>query len=95
MLYVIHAYDYTDNHALDRRMAIRANHFDGARELNAKGHFVMGGALLNPNGKMIGSMMVLDFENETQMQEWYDAEPYIANKIWEKIDIKPFKKADI
>jgi uncharacterized protein len=95
MLFVVHAYDYTDDQALERRMAARPNHFDGARELKAAGHFVMGGALLGPDQKMIGSMMVLDFEDETQMQHWLDNEPYITGKVWEKIDIKPFRKADV
>ncbi len=93
MLYVIHAYDYTDPQALERRMTVRPHHLDGVRELKAKNQFVMGGALLDTDGKMIGSMMVLDFESEAQMQEWYGQELYITGKVWEKIDVKPFKQA--
>jgi uncharacterized protein len=95
MLYVIHAYDYTDPKALERRMAVRPHHLDGVRELKAKNQFVMGGALLDTEGKMIGSMMVLDFESEAQMQEWYAQELYITGKVWEKIDVKPFKQANV
>ncbi|WP_128545944.1 YciI family protein [Larkinella soli] len=95
MLYVIHAYDYTDEQALDRRMAVRPRHFDGARSLKAQGHFILGGALLDPAGKMIGSMMLLDFENEAQLDDWLQNEVYVTGKVWERIDIKPFRQADI
>ncbi|RCR65735.1 YciI family protein [Larkinella punicea] len=95
MRYVIHAYDYTDDQAMGRRLAVRPNHFDGARQLKADGHFVLGGALLDPDGKMIGSMMLLDFDTEDQLNDWLQNEVYISGKVWERIDIKPFKQADI
>ena len=70
MLFVIHAYDYTDEQAPARRMAVRAHHLEGAKILKAHGHFILGGALLSPEEKMIGSMMLVDFEDENQMQAW-------------------------
>jgi uncharacterized protein YciI len=94
MLYVLHAYDYTDEKALERRMSVRERHLEGAKILKAEGHFVLGGALLSSEGKMMGSMMVVDFETETQLNEWLHKDPYVTGKVWEKIDIKPFKKAD-
>mgnify|MGYP000891451588 FL=1 len=93
MLFVIHAYDYTDAEALERRMSIRANHLEGAKVLKANGNFVMGGALLSPEGKMIGSMMVVDFEDERQMSQWLQNDPYVTGQVWEKIDVKPFRQA--
>ncbi len=56
---------------------------------------MLGGALLDPNGQMIGSMMLLDFDDDHQLQEWLAWEPYIQHKVWERIDIKPFRRADI
>lgn len=93
MQYVIHAYDYPD--ARDRRLAVRPLHFDGARQLKADGHFVIGGALLSLEGTMIGSLMILDFETDAHFQAWYDHEPYIQNRVWERIEVNPFRKADI
>lgn len=95
MLYVIHAYDGTDETALDRRMAVRPNHFEGVRKLKEMGHYVLGGALLSTDGQMIGSMMLLDFENEEQIQDWLSWEPYVQGNVWEKIDIKPFRQAQV
>ena len=93
--YVVHAYDATDPDALARRMAARPRHFEGARRLKAAGHFVLGGALLSPEGQMIGSMMLLDFSDEAQLQEWLSWEPYVKEGVWEKIDIKPFRQVEI
>jgi uncharacterized protein len=93
MLYVVHAYDHTDAHALYRRMAARPSHFEGARRLNEAGHFVLGGALLDPDGRMIGSMILLDFADEAQLHDWLSWEPYVQQGIWERYDIKPFRQA--
>ncbi|MEZ0487679.1 YciI family protein [Fibrella aquatica] len=95
MLYVVHAYDGTDPEAIDRRMAARPAHFEGARRLKSEGHFILGGALLSPDGQMIGSMMLLEFTDEAQLQNWMSWEPYIQNKVWEHVDVKPFRQADV
>jgi uncharacterized protein YciI len=93
--YLITAYDFTDTDALNRRMAIRPLHLDAARQLRETGNFVLGGAMLNDEGKMIGSVMVLQFETEEQLAAWKQDEPYITQKVWETVDIKPFKVANL
>jgi uncharacterized protein YciI len=93
--YLVTAYDYTDEGAFDRRMGVRPHHLDGAKELKEKGNYVIGGAMLNEEGKMIGSTMVLQFENEEELEAWKQGEPYITQKIWESVDIKPFKVANV
>ena len=93
--YLITAYDYTDEGALNRRMNIRPHHLDGAKSLKEKGNYVLGGAMLNHEGKMIGSTMILQFETEEELHAWQQGEPYITQKIWETVDIKPFKVAAV
>ena len=93
--YIVTGYDYTDEGALKRRMDIRPHHLDGARDLKEKGNYVVGGALLNEEGNMIGSIMILQFENEEELDAWKRSEPYITQKIWESVDVKPFKVADV
>ncbi|RIV18076.1 hypothetical protein DYU11_29405 [Fibrisoma montanum] len=95
MQYVVHAYDHTDAGAYDRRMAVRPAHFELVRDLKAKGQFIIGGALLDPDGKMIGSMLVVDFDTDEALQEWLQREPYLTGNVWDKVDIKPFRKADV
>ncbi len=95
MQYVVHAYDYTTADAFDRRMAVRPAHLAYVRELKAKGQFIFGGALLDPSGKMIGSMLLLDLETEEQLTDYLLSDPYIVEGVWEKVDAKPFRKADV
>lgn len=95
MRYIIHAYDHTDADALDRRMQTRPAHFDYARQLKATGQFVLGGALLDADGKMIGSMLILDLDTEEQLQAYLQTDPYIVQGVWDKIDVKPFRQADV
>ena len=95
MQYVIHAYDHTDADAPKRRMAIRPAHFDYVRQLKADGQFVLGGALLDPDGRMIGSMLILDLETDEQLTQYLNTDPYIVQGVWDKIDVKPFRRADV
>jgi uncharacterized protein YciI len=44
---------------------------------------------------MIGSVMVLQFESEEGLVAWQQSEPYITQKIWETVDVKPFKVANV
>ena len=93
--YLIHAYDGTDETALDRRMAARPMHLAGAKKLKDTGNFVIGGAILSDEGKMIGSVMILDFETQAEFEEWYQTEPYITNGVWQNIEVKPFRVATV
>lgn len=93
--YVVHAWDGTDDQAPERRMKARPAHFDNSRRIKASGNFILGGAILNEEGKMIGSTMVLQFETKEELQEWADTEPYITGKVWQQIDIRPFRVADV
>ena len=93
--YLVTAYDHTNADALQHRLNIRSHHLDGARELKVSGNFIIGGAMLNDEGKMIGSVMILQFETEEELQAWQQSEPYITQAVWETVDIKPFKVADV
>lgn len=93
--YLVTAYDYTDTEALQRRMSVRPHHLDAAKELRANGNYVLGGAILNEDGNMIGSVMIVQFETEEALEAWKQNEPYITQKIWESVDVKPFRVAEV
>lgn len=93
--YLVIAYDGTDNDASDRRMKVRPSHFEMATELKKYNRFITGGAILNDAGKMIGSMMVVQFETEDDLMYWMKNEPYITGDVWQHIEVKPFKVADV
>ncbi|MBO3273014.1 YciI family protein [Hymenobacter defluvii] len=93
--YLITAYDYTDTEALERRLAVRENHLAGARRLKESGNFLTGGAILDAEGKMIGSMMVAQFASTDDLEAWQLDEPYLTGRVWEKVEIQPFRMANV
>jgi len=44
---------------------------------------------------MTGSMMVVQFETEDDLMYWMKNEPYITGSVWQNIEVKPFKVADV
>jgi uncharacterized protein len=93
--YLVIAYDGADPDAPDRRISMRPSHFEMARELKKYNRFITGGAILSDAGKMIGSMMVVQFETEDDLIYWMKNEPYITGEVWQHIEVKPFKIADV
>ena len=93
--YLIIANDGKDNGALDRRKEVRPLHLAGAKKLKENGNFVIGGAMLDDENNMRGSIMIVQFETQDDFQRWYDNEPYITQGIWKTIEVKPFRVADV
>lgn len=93
--YLVTGLDGSDEAALERRMSARPLHFEKAKALKASGNFILGGAILDDAGRMKGSMMVVQFESDLALQAWMDEEPYILGNVWQQVDIKPFRVADI
>ena len=81
--------------ALEKRLAARPFHLEGARKLKEANHFVIGGAMLDENGNINGSMMVVQFESEEEMRQWFDEEPYVTAQVWNQVEIRPFKVAEV
>jgi uncharacterized protein YciI len=93
--FVITGKDGTGPEALDLRMSVRPLHLDGVRKLKENNNYVVGGATLDKEGKMNGSIMIVQFENEEDLKQWMKNEPYITGDVWQHIDVKPFKVADV
>jgi len=53
--------------------------------------------ILDNNGKMVGSMPILDFPKEVELQKYLKKEPYVVGKVWQIIEVskcnvkKPWK----
>ena len=61
MQFLVTAYDGTDAAAIDRRSAARTTHLAGVTRLKEAGNFIEGGAILDTDGKMIGSTLYMEF----------------------------------
>lgn len=93
--YVIEALDHTDSESLNRRRTIREKHLAGAAALKTNGQFIIGGAKLNEEGKMIGSTMILQFSTEADFDAYYAQEPYITGNVWGEIKVYKFRVATV
>lgn len=58
------------------------------------GRFIIGGAKLN-DGKMFGSMLVVNLNDEEAVRNWVNEDPYITGEVWEHVQIIPFKIAEV
>jgi len=93
MLFMVIAKDGTDPDAPARRQAARAEHLAGAKELAAAGQLVLGGALLDDTGAMIGSVLLLEAEDAAAARALVAADIYTAGGVWQQVEILPFKRA--
>jgi len=95
MQFLLTAYDGTDPGAPERRMRVREDHLKKISALKKTGEFLYGGAILDEEGKMIGSMIVYDFPDRKSLDDKLKDEPYITAGVWKRIDIQPFRLAKI
>jgi uncharacterized protein len=93
MQYLLVASDWTNVGVLKRRMKVRDEHLRQISVLNKNGRFVCGGAVLDENGKMTGSMIVYDFPDMEALKESLRNEVYMTEIVWEKVEIRPFRMA--
>lgn len=87
MQFLIIGKDGKDKKALERRLKVREEHLKLGDKMEASGERWYGCVMLDNNGKMIGSMAVLDFPSEAQLKKYLKKEPYILGDVWQTIEI--------
>jgi uncharacterized protein len=96
VLYAIISEDVANSLAL--RMAARPAHIERLQALQNEGRLVLAGPHPsidsdNPGSAgFTGSLIVAEFENLQEAQQWADADPYMDAKVYSKVTVKPFKK---
>ena len=93
MQFIVIGHDGTDDGALERRAQARQAHLDYSGNAVPKGEQIMGVAMLNDNGNMKGSVMIVDFPDREALDKWLAKEPYVTGNVWEKIEVIPCKIA--
>ncbi len=90
MQYLIIAYDCEG--ALEKRLEVRDSHVKGAKRLMDEGKIIQAGALIEDE-QMVGSTLFVDFENDDEINEWLENEPYVVNGVWnmDEFQIVPVK----
>ena len=85
MQFLIKAYDGPN--MLEKRMEVRPRHLEGMSRLNE--HIICAGGLLDEEGKMKGSALIMNFDSHAELDTYLAAEPYVIEKVWQKIEVEP------
>jgi uncharacterized protein YciI len=93
--FLVVAHDALDGGAGSRRAAAREDHLAGIQQLLADGSFIFGGGLLDDAGEVIGSVLVMRFEDRAAFDDWLAADPYTTTKVWGDVDVRPCRPAAI
>ena len=84
MQFLVKAYDGPD--LLEKRMAVRPRHLEGMKALGRQ--IIAAGGLLDEDGKMKGSALVMEFPDRDALDKYLENEPYVIEGVWQKIDIE-------
>ncbi|MCG8707708.1 YciI family protein [Brenneria sp. 4F2] len=96
MLYVIYAEDVAGS--LENRLAARPDHLARLKDLQDQGRLITAGPFpavdSEDPGKagFSGSIIIAEFPSLTEAKAWADEDPYVAAKVYQKVEVKPFKK---
>lgn len=83
MQFIVKAYD--GEKMLEKRMAVRPRHLEGMKKLGRQ--IICAGGLLDDEGRMKGSVLVLEFPDRAALDAYLASEPYVLEHVWEKIEV--------
>lgn len=84
MQFIIRAYDGPGK--LEERLAVRPDHLKNLQKVMDR--VVCAGGLLDDQGKMKGSVLIMDFDSRAELDEYLASEPYVTAKVWDKIEVE-------
>ena len=84
MQFLVKAYDGPG--MLDKRMEVRPRHLEGMKALGKQ--IICAGGLLDEEGRMKGSALVMEFKDRTALDAYLANEPYVVEGVWQKIDVE-------
>ena len=71
---------------LEKRMEVRPRHLEGMDRLDRR--VICASGLLDGDGKMKGSVLVLDLDSRDELEDYLAGEPYVIEHVWEKIEVE-------
>lgn len=84
MQFVITSYD--GDGMLEKRMEVRPLHLEGMERL--KEHLIAAGGLLDDEGKLKGSVLIMEFNKREDVDDCLANEIYVKEHVWEKITLE-------
>ena len=84
MQFLVKAYD--GEGMLEKRMEVRPRHLEGMKALSRQ--IICAGGLLDDEGKMKGSALVMEFPDRVALDEYLKSEPYVVEGVWQKVEVE-------
>lgn len=84
MKFLVKAYD--GEGMLDKRMEVRPRHLEGMKNLGKQ--IIAAGGLLDEEGRMKGSALVMEFPDRAALDKYLAEEPYVVEGVWQKIEVE-------
>jgi len=97
MYYCIYAEDSRES--LAKRKAARQDHMQRIDILVEEGRLLLAGPFPAVDGEdpgeagFTGSLIVAEFDSLEEAREWAESDPYRTAGVYEKVTVKPFRKA--
>jgi len=88
MQFIVTGYDGADEEAMNRRLLARPAHIELGNKLREEGKHLYGVALLSEEEKMIGSVLITEFDSREELDKWLAVEPYVVGGVWERIEVR-------
>ena len=86
MLFVIIGHD--GPRGAELRPTVRPAHLENLRPLVEQGRVLVGGPFTDGSG----SLMVVEMESEAAAMEFARTDPYTKEGVFERVEVKPFRK---
>ena len=84
MQFMIKVYDGPN--MLEKRMEVRPRHLEGMKKLGRQ--IICAGGLLDEEGRMKGSALILEFDSRAALDAYLASEPYVVEQVWEKVEVE-------
>jgi len=91
MQFIIIGKDGKDSEALGRRIKARDAHIAYTDEAIKRGEQLMAAAMLDENGQMNGSVMIVEFDDRDALDHWLENEAYVTGEVWKDVLVIPCK----
>jgi uncharacterized protein len=86
MLFAVIRHDHPASLAL--RMSVRPKHFEYLQTVLHQ--IIYGGALLDGQGKQVGSMLIIDAVDQASADAFADADPFVEANLFASSSVEPF-----
>ncbi|WP_439578609.1 YciI family protein [Elioraea sp.] len=95
MAWIVLAFDGVDEGAPARRAAARERHLTVIAAMAGDGRLALGVPLMEEDGRIVGSLMVLSGETQAGLDAYLAEEPFAREGVWARIDAMPGRIAPL